>query len=50
MENIMATVKQGTSKAGKPYEALEVQIGDYSALIFPTKIEMLYIKNQLGID
>lgn len=36
-----------SQKSGNPYEALEVRIGEYTARLFPTKIEMLYIKQQL---
>lgn len=37
----------GTSKKGKSYQALKVEIGEYRALLFPTKIEMMYIKSLL---
>lgn len=38
-------IVKGTSKKGKAWEALQVQIGKYkSPLIFPTEIEMMYIR------
>lgn len=38
-------IYQGTSKAGKPYEALRIKIGDWETLVFPrTRFEMAYIK------
>lgn len=40
-------IYQGTSKKGKAYEALKIKIGEYQAMIFPTKIEMMYIKTVL---
>lgn len=41
-------VVSGVGKTSKKeYEALEVKIGEYSARLFPTKIEILYIKNIL---
>lgn len=40
-------IYKGTSKKGKAYEALKIKIGDYQAMIFPTKIEMMYIKSVL---
>lgn len=39
--------KGKSKKSGKEFEALQIKIGEYSTLIFPTKIEMLYIKEQL---
>lgn len=44
---MQVSIYKGKSKKGKDFEALKVQIGEYSSLIFPTKIEMLYIKSQL---
>lgn len=40
-------IYRGTSKKGKEFEALKIKIGEYQALIFPTKIEMMYIKTIL---
>ena len=40
-------IYRGTSKKGKEFEALKIKIGEYQALLFPTKIEMLYIKTVL---
>lgn len=40
-------IYKGTSKKGKEYEALRIKIGEYQALLFPTKIEMMYIKQVL---
>lgn len=38
---------KGTSKKGKEYTALKIIIGEYEALLFPTKIEALYIQDYL---
>lgn len=40
-------IYQGTSKKGKKFEALKIKVGEYQTLIFPTKIEMMYIKTIL---
>lgn len=40
-------IYQGTSKKGKAFEALKIKIGEYQTMIFPTKIEMMYIKTVL---
>lgn len=40
-------IYQGTSKKGNKYEAIKIKIGEYQALLFPTKIEMMYIKTIL---
>ena len=40
-------IKEGTSKKGNQYECLAVQIGDYETLIFPSKVELAYIKSCL---
>ena len=40
-------IYKGTSKKGKEFEALKIKIGEYQALLFPTKIEMMYIKATL---
>lgn len=45
--NINVTIFKGKSKKGNQFEALRVKVGDYEGLLFPTKIELLYIKNQL---
>lgn len=38
----------GTSKKGNSWEAIQVLIGEYkSPLIFPTPIELMYIKDQV---
>lgn len=43
-----ATIYNGTTKKDKkPFEALRIKIGEYETLIFPTKIEMIYIKHIL---
>ena len=46
MQNIKVISGIG-KQSKKPYECLQVVIGDYSTLIFPTKIEMMYIKTIL---
>lgn len=46
-DNINVTIFKGKSKKGKDFEALRIKVGDYEALVFPTKIELLYIKNIL---
>lgn len=35
------------SKAGNPYTALQVTIGEYQAMIFPSPIEKMYIEHIL---
>lgn len=35
------------SKKGKDCTALKVKIGEYETLIFPTKIELIYLKEFL---
>lgn len=40
-------IYKGTSKKGKEYEALRIKIGEYQGMLFPTKIEMMYIKQFL---
>lgn len=45
MNNINVTIYKGKSKKGSDFEALRLKIGEYETLIFPTKIEMIYIKN-----
>lgn len=49
-KNTNIKIYNGNTKKGKPFEALQVVVGEYSTLIFPTKIEMLYIKNVLEED
>lgn len=43
-----ASIINGTSKAGKPYEALQVKIGLYEARLFPSPAELAYIKAYLS--
>lgn len=50
MNNINVTIYKGKSKKGSDFEALKVKIGEYETLIFPTKIEMIYIKNIIEDD
>lgn len=38
----------GTSKKGKPYQAIKISIGEYEALVFPTRAELAYIKTLLA--
>lgn len=38
---------EGTSKKGSKYIALEVKIGEYRQLIFPSPIERMYIEHIL---
>lgn len=40
-------IYEGTSKKGKKYQALRIKIGEYQTMVFPTKIEMMYIKSVL---
>jgi len=42
MQYSIETIK---SKKGVNYECLKVKIGEYEKLIFPTKIEMIYLKH-----
>lgn len=39
--------KGKTKKEKKDFECLKIKIGEYETLIFPTKIEMIYIKHIL---
>lgn len=41
-------IYKGTSKKGKEYEALKIKIGEYQGFLFPSKIEMMYIKTVLA--
>lgn len=43
----MFSIYYGKTKKGKDFEAVKVKIGEYETLLFPTKIEMLYIKSFL---
>ncbi|MDC7285890.1 hypothetical protein NXH56_07970 [Bifidobacterium thermophilum] len=44
-----AEVLHTVSKAGKPYDCIEVMLGDMSiGRIFPSDLEMLAIKNALN--
>lgn len=48
-DEITIQIVEGISKKTKnPYKCLEVRVGEYSARIFPTKIELLYLENILG--
>lgn len=51
-ESVVVTSFKGVSKkTKKPYEALKLEIGDWSTLVFPrSKFEMQYVKEQLGIE
>ncbi|MBR0488321.1 hypothetical protein IJJ39_01440 [Candidatus Saccharibacteria bacterium] len=41
-------IVRGQSKKGNQWEALQISVGEYkSPLIFPTKIEMMYIKDYM---
>lgn len=39
-------IVNGTSKKGTPYSAIKVTIGEYEGLLFPTRAEIAYIKQQ----
>lgn len=44
-----AEILSAVSKAGKPYECIEVRLGDLPiGRIFPTELEMITIKNALA--
>ena len=44
-----AEILQAVSKEGRPYECVEVKLGDVSVgRIFPRPLEMAAIKNALG--
>lgn len=46
--DVIVDVHEGISKkSNKPYEALKITIGEYQTFVFPTKIEMQYIKHIL---
>lgn len=40
----------GISKKGNAYNALKVEVGDYSALIFPTQFELKYLQTVLPFN
>lgn len=42
MQYSIETIK---SKKGQTYECLKIKIGEYEKLLFPTKIEMIYLKH-----
>lgn len=45
-----AEVIQAVSKAGRPYECIEVRLGEVSVgRIFPRPLEMASIKHALGL-
>ncbi|WP_171002002.1 hypothetical protein [Bifidobacterium moukalabense] len=45
-----AEIVQSISKAGNPYECIEVMLGGMSiGRIFPSKLEMAMIKQTLGL-
>ena len=47
MDNINVSILTGKSKKGNEFQALKVRVGEYEGLLFPTKIELLYLKNLL---
>lgn len=48
-QNIRCTIVSG-EKNGRKWEALKVEVGEWSTLIFAkTKFELDYIKKQLGV-
>lgn len=47
-EPVNISIFNGTSKKGVPFRALKIVVGEYSTLIFPTKIEMIYIESILN--
>lgn len=40
----------GVSKKGNSYNALKVEVGDYSALLFPSQFEMKYLQTVLPFN
>lgn len=45
MKNVKIEIYSGVGKnSGKPFEAVKLTIGKYSNLLFPTPIEMDYVK------
>lgn len=44
---MICKIISGTSKKGKEYKALKINIGEYETVLFPTKIELLYIEDYL---
>lgn len=46
-EEVLIETVEGISKAGNPYKALEIHVGEYTARVFPTKIELMYIEHIL---
>lgn len=46
----LVKVENVSKKTGKPYTAYCVKIGEYQTpLFFPSKVELIYIKQQLGL-
>ena len=41
------TIYHGKNKKGKDYTGLRIKIGEFETMIFPTKIEMLYLQHYL---
>lgn len=46
-DEIRVELISGTSKAGKPYKALQVIVGEYEVRVFPTKFELKYLETVL---
>ena len=44
---MQATIINAKTKKGKDYTALKIKIGEYETLLFPTKIELLYLKKYI---
>lgn len=48
-DQVNLEIHEGVGKeSNKPYKCLKVTIGEYETLIFPTKIELRYIKQVLN--
>jgi len=43
----LEVVERNSKKTGKPYRALEVIVGKYRTLIFPTPFELDYLEQEL---
>lgn len=40
----------GVSKKGNAYTALKIEVGDYSALLFPSRFELKYLQTVLPFN
>jgi len=48
VEVSLEVVERNSKKTGKPYRALEVTVGKFRTLIFPTPFELDYLEQELA--